>query len=460
MSVNGVGQIRTDSQLEDLLRQFNANRRTIPISFRDRLRFLNNADRYSHLIHPYPAKLLVHIPYFFLSNSILSKPGDTVLDPFCGSGTVLLETLLARRRAIGADINPLARLISKVKTSPPDPGKLARSITRLRNAVKTVREADLPDVVNLEYWFYPHVIKKLLGILASINEIADYEIRSFFLVCLSSCVRRVSLADPRLAVPVRLKVGQYPKGHWLSEKTDQHLRKLKRIDVDGIFFSTVEENSRRLMILSKTLPADQREVNLAIDSRDLRITTNGSSNGLGHTLPSNSVDCVITSPPYVGSQKYTRATSLSLGWLGLCPSSDLRKLEGLSLGREHYPKASYENRLETGIKAAEIALDRVNRINPLRAHIAASYLVEIRDAFREISRVLRRHGHFILVTANNQLCGMEFKVHEYVQILAEELGFTLKLRLVDEIRSRGLMTKRNKTASLITREWILLFQKD
>ena len=70
MSGNGTEQIRTDDQLESLLRQFKANGRTIPVSFRDRLRFLNNPDRYSHLIHPYPAKLLVHIPYFFLANSI------------------------------------------------------------------------------------------------------------------------------------------------------------------------------------------------------------------------------------------------------------------------------------------------------------------------------------------------------------------------------------------------------
>src|SRR5258708_5974290 len=136
MTVNGTGQTRTDGQLESLLRQFKANCRTIPVSFRDRLRFLNNPDRYSHLIHPYPAKLLVHIPYFFLANSILSTPGDTILDPFCGSGTVLLEALVAQRRAIGADVNPLARLISIVKTSPPDPEKLACNILELQKRIQ------------------------------------------------------------------------------------------------------------------------------------------------------------------------------------------------------------------------------------------------------------------------------------------------------------------------------------
>jgi DNA modification methylase len=453
MIVKGAEQVRTDDQLEKLLRQFKANGRTIPISFRDRLRFLNNPDRHSHLIHPYPAKLLVHIPYFFLANSILSEPGDTVLDPFCGSGTVLLEALLAGRCAIGADVNPLARLISTVKTSPPDPARLGRAIEKLRKRLLKDSEINTPDVVNLQYWFYPHVIRKLASILEAINETKDSNIRSFLLICLSSCLRKVSLADPRLTVPVRLKTGQYPKGHWLREKSDQHLRRLKRIDVGSVFFSTVEENSRRVTSLVTAVPENLRTAVIAHDSRDLRILEE-SNNGSAGKVRSNSVDCVITSPPYIGSQKYTRATSLSLGWLGLCESAGLRALEELSLGREHYSKASYNSRLRTGITAADNALDRVEKINPLRAHIAASYLVEIREAFVEIKRVLRPHGYFVLVTANNQLCGMEFKVHEYLQTISKELGFSLVLKLVDEIRSRGLMT-----TSLITREWVLLFQK-
>ena len=254
MKVNHAEQVRTDKQLENLLRRFKTNGRTIPISFRDRLPFLNNPDRHSHLIHPYPAKLLVHIPYFFLANSILTAPGDIVLDPFCGSGTVLLEALLARRSAIGADVNPLARLISTVKTSPPDPAKLVRVTEKLRNRIRKDSGVSPPDVVNLDYWFYPHVIRKLTGILECINETKDLKTQSFLLVCLSSCLRKVSLADPRLTVPVRLKTGQYPKGHWLREKSDQHLRRLKRVDVGSIFFSTVEENSQRIESFVRAVP--------------------------------------------------------------------------------------------------------------------------------------------------------------------------------------------------------------
>ena len=66
----------------------------------------------------------------------------------------------------------------------------------------------------------------------------------------------------------------------------------------------------------------------------------------------------------------------------------------------------------------------------------------------------------MLIAANNEICGRKFKTTQYLCWIAEEIGFRTVLRLIDDIRSRGLMTKRNKTASVITREWVLVFVKE
>ena len=105
----------TDAVLEQLLERYARNETAITVNFRRLASCLPAPDRATHLIHSYPAKLLMHIPYFFLANTVLSQPGDLVLDPFCGSGTVLLESLLAGREALGIDSNPLACLISHVR---------------------------------------------------------------------------------------------------------------------------------------------------------------------------------------------------------------------------------------------------------------------------------------------------------------------------------------------------------
>jgi|ERR1035437_3935239 hypothetical protein len=92
----------------------------IDVNFRELVNWIPySSERATHLIHSYPAKLLLHIPHFFLTNELLSEKDDLVFDPFSGSGTVLLESLLAGRDAYGIDANPLACLISKVKTVHP-----------------------------------------------------------------------------------------------------------------------------------------------------------------------------------------------------------------------------------------------------------------------------------------------------------------------------------------------------
>ncbi|HUT92612.1 MAG TPA: DNA methyltransferase [Thermoguttaceae bacterium] len=107
----------TDSVLERLLMRYEHSQRPISVDFRRLFHCLSTADRVTHLLHPYPAKLLMHIPFFFLANRVFSDPADVILDPFCGSGTVLLESQLAGRTSVGLDSNPLARLVARVKTT-------------------------------------------------------------------------------------------------------------------------------------------------------------------------------------------------------------------------------------------------------------------------------------------------------------------------------------------------------
>ena len=87
------------------------------VNFREKVSFRSGVDRATHLLHSYPAKLLVNIPYYYLNDPAYCAPGSTVADPFCGSGTVLVEGLLRGCNVVGADTNPLARMITRAKTT-------------------------------------------------------------------------------------------------------------------------------------------------------------------------------------------------------------------------------------------------------------------------------------------------------------------------------------------------------
>lgn len=451
-------RIDTGGMLQTLVCRYQQRKRPISVNFRRILPALNSADRFTHLVHPYPAKMLVHIPFFFLANDLLSKSGDIVLDPFCGSGTVLLEAQLANRRAYGVDANPLARLIARVKTTALDPVVLDRTLDDLMKRIPPKPSGERPDVVNLEHWFYPNTARQLQCLHEAIERVRTPAVRDFLLVCFSVCARKVSLADPRLSVPVRLRLGQYPKSHPLREKSDAHLRQLRRVRVSEIFRRVTLANIARIKVLQASSSSPASVEFLCSDARHLvyEYSLNGNR---GKPLPSQSVQLIITSPPYPGAQKYIRSCSLSLGWLRLCQTTNLRAYKSRMIGREEFTKAERGRVLPTNVGEADKVLAGIRNRNPIRAIIAATYLNEMRTAMREMDRVLKPGGHIVLVAANNRIARKEFRTVDYLRTIAEECGLSLTACFIDTIRSRGLMTKRNHTASMITREWVLIFTK-
>lgn len=437
--------------LENMMERYGRNCRAQNVSFRKLVSWLKVGERATHYVHTYPAKLLPQIAHFFLAAGQLSKSGDVVLDPFGGSGTVALEAILAGRRAIFSDVNPLAQLIATVKTTPINPVDLRHVHERIEHRYTSAKLPKLspPSVVNIEYWYSSEAIESLGRIKHAIDREVPGPIRDFFLVSFSGTCRKASRADPRLSVPVRVKDGSkdgktkiFPNA-W------------------SIFDEQVQNNIRRMQNFASYIPASMPG-NMALcsgnDARSLQQPT-GTLQSQGRKLRRGTVSLIITSPPYAGAQKYIRASSLNLGWLGLAEVDGLKGLENSSIGREHFPKVLCEECPTTGIPDADRLIKRVYAINPLRSVIIATYLNEMNAAIAEMARVLKPGGHLVLVIGNNEVCRLPFKSSEYLITLCERHGLTTRLRLIDEIKSRGLMTKRNKTASVITREWVLLLEK-
>lgn len=442
-----------DVYILDLLKQYKKNKEPISVNFRDLVPQIINLDRHTHFIHSYPAKLLQQIPYFFLNNTIFSKENDIVLDPFCGTGTVLLEASVANRNAIGIDINPLASLIAKTKTSKIDILSLKKELENIQTLFQihssSKKQYRVPKISNIEHWYSKSNIRKLSKIKDIISQIDNTNIREFYLVIFSICCKKFSYSDPRISVPVKINKDKFPEGHSLREAAIKNLEFINKSEVFEYFIEQAKKNIARLTEYHNSSIMNSNEV-IVYNSDIKHLAKNQIKN--------NSIQLILTSPPYVSAQKYIRASSLSLQWLELNDAT-IAQLDKQSIGREHFPKSEYKNLHTLGIKKIDKILSRIYERNNLRAYITYKYLFEMQESFSHYYQVLKSNGFFVMVIGNNTIAGYEFMTHQYLIEIAEKIGFFTKLILIDDIKSRGLMTKRNRTASIISREYIVVFQK-
>ena len=409
------------SIFEELQKEYQTARQPVKVNFRKLVPLRVGVDRATHLFHSYPAKLLLNIPIFFLRCKQLGPIGH-LRDPFCGSGTVLVEGALNGWRISGADANPLARLITRSKLTYLEPEEILEACNKIcENAC--ILTTKFSPVVKVDYWFTKAVQQDIGRITKAISCERNPHVRRFLQASLSSCIRKVSFADPRLSVPVRVK------------PDSKQWEKAIGANVTDQFRQMVVWNSRRVQSLQSVEPTILQGLTLSVDARGSRAEVDLKED----------TDLIITSPPYVGAQKYIRSSSLSIGWLGLAPFNKLRCLERINIGREHYERNEYRDLHFPPDDLARSELERIRNINPLRAHIAANYLEEMCDALKEAARRLRRGGHLVLVSGNNTIAGEVFRTSDYLANVATSLNLCLKLELVDKIRSRGLMTKRNRT---------------
>ena len=436
-------------------REYLSTGEPIQINFRNLVPELNNNERYSHLIHSYPAKLLSNIPYFFLQSNYFCPANGLVLDPFCGTGTVMLEANVSGRSAIGADANPLAVLIAQVKTTYIPSEKLQRTLFSVLSRAQRSNAEASESTESIQRWFSPSTITQLTRLEESIGKIKSCEQRKFFLLCFSNLIKKVSFADPSISVPVKLNPERFIKNPERKKATEFKLQTLQCIDVYDKFEDICKLNIRRIESLR---PIKEMGVATEIVSSDARRIT--ETYGSYKERADESVDLILTSPPYAGAQKYIRSSWLNLYWLGEKLPEEIRKLNNMNIGREDYHKSEINQHIQTGIAAADAVLESLYAEGKKeRAYIVGNYLNEMKVALDESIRVLKKGGYMVIVIGNNTVCNRPFDTQDYFTTYLKSKGMKLQFKLIDDIKSYGLMTKRNKTASTISCEWVLVFKK-
>lgn len=391
-------KLNTQAHASSLLVSGTTDRERLKQVLAGDLAFHEHSSTYgSHAIHAFAAKFPPQLPGVFIEN--LTRPGEIVLDPMVGSGTTVVEAALRGRRGIGVDIDPLARLLCRVKTTQVSAVELAWAGERVLGEAREMAAA--PDRVEhalgqldresrafIDYWFLRPTQIELISLVTSISNVEPTELREYLLAVFSSVI--------------------ITKSGGVSQAMDLAHSRPHKVH-DKLPRSAVKQFEVRLGKVIRglaALPPDAPETQiLAGDARDL-------------PLEDSSVDLVVTSPPYANAIDYMRAHKFSLVWMGL-PLKELSDLRGGYIGAERINVDLKQSLPET----AEALLTKLNALDSKRARVLRQYFIEMRGAIAEMKRVLRPGRSAVIVVGPSTMRGLEIPTPDILGNIASELGF-------------------------------------
>lgn len=414
--------------------------------------------RFTHYLFRFPAKF--HPPAIRCLIDRYSKPGDSILDPFCGSGTLLVEALVAGRNAVGVDVDPVAAFISRVKSRPIAPKRLEKAFERLTEALAKVRRPTrkydrlmhedlspvalarwgrnlrIPSIPNIEHWFRVYVALDL-GMLRTTILRGPFapRVRDFFMGCFASIIRNASNADP---VPVS------------GLEVTAHMRRLdaagRRIDPFELFERRVQREI-----------AGMRELWESAAKASIRVV-HWDATTLWSKLRSEKFDVVITSPPYNTAVDYYRRHTLEMYWLGLVHSQEDR----LALARHYLGRAQVRRdhpslRAEFDSPYVKRLIVHAKQISSRQEKAVTHYCASMKRALDQIAGVLKARGQAVFVVGNSKWNGRRVRATKLLIELAKP-HFDVVECASYASRNRYMSYKRHNGAD-INREYVVVLQK-
>ncbi len=367
----------------------------------------------THHLHSFAARFPPQLPRYFIE--ALTDPEEIVLDPMVGSGTTVVEAALLGRKGIGIDLDPLAILISKAKTTPVafeallEAGKRVLTCThRLLKDGLNIGDVLSPDPATedfVQYWFLPRTQQELTALVQAIREESSPSIRRFLLVILSSII--------------------VTKSGGVSLARDLAHSRPHR-DMDKSVPSALELFQTRFR---RARPDNSLPVGSSI-------IIHGDAQHL--PLPTESVHLVVTSPPYANAIDYMRAHKFSLVWMGKS-IQELSQWRSRHIGSEKIHPIEMENLPSL----AQNVVRELSTQDSRKARVLARYFAEMTNVLREVWRVLRPGAAAIFVVGTSTIRGINVQTHLCLTEIATHVGFEM-VRIAERRldRDRRMMPAR------------------
>ena len=399
----------------------------------------------NHGFHSYPAMMIPQVASRLIR--AYGAKAEVLLDPFMGSGTALLEATLHQnfKKTYGIDINPLALLIAKVKTTPIKPTLLKEEyrkfLQRCNDDFRAVnfkeKAIEKPNFFNIDFWFKPQAITDLAILKSNIDKIDDESMRNFFLVAFSETVRSAS----------NTRSNEYK----LYRKSENVLKKHN----PNTFLKFKENLENNLGEMEEYVKEHNKECKVNILAEDTRNKT---------SIAEEAVDLIVTSPPYGDSRTtvaYGQFSRLALQWLGYS-KEEVLAIDKVSLGG--IPTKDLENDLESPYLVQ--TLNRIIEQDPKRARDVLSFYVDFAKCIKEIDRVTKRGAYLCFVVGNRTVKGVQIPTDDIITDLFQaQNSYKHHHTFIRNIPNKRMPKLNSPTnikgnhAVTMNEEWIVILEK-
>ena len=398
----------------------------------------SDTKEYTHCFHAYPAMMIPQI-----ARKLLKEYGTEsgwLLDPYCGTGTSLVEASLFGMHSVGCDINPLVRLIATAKSTPICLSILDETLSRLNDHLFQIEfrkgevpDAPVPNILNLAYWFSEDVIKSLAYLRNWVENVEDKTVRNFILVAFSETVREVSYT----------RNGEFKLYRMPAKKLEGF-----NPDVFGIFGKKLSRNRAGLAAFLEK----RKNVEASVSGAN---TVQGE---LPMPRPLGGYDLVITSPPYGDSQTtvaYGQFSRLSAEWIGL---PNARKVDKLAMGGHHSKEVLTNSPVSSPI-------EKIRSVDEKRAREVSAFYVDLEHSINSIAQVLSPRATVCYVVGNRQVKNVMLPTDEFVVDAFRQCGFVHKATIVRNIPNKRMPKKNSpsniagKTSTTMHEENIVVCQR-
>lgn len=384
-----------------------------------------------HKIHPYPAMLHPLLVDFLIKE--FANKDDVIFDPFCGSGVTLLQAGINNHEAFGFDINPLALLIAKVKTTKYKIDDLKTDFEKLKKDLEKNKKLDIPEINNIDYW-YSGEVKNDLGNIRYVLKNNEYKYKDFFIICFAFVCRNQSYT----------RNGEFKRYRIKQEKIK---------GTENIVFEKYINHIKSMIDIIQKSENPTKKINPILSNSENKID------------PKLKYDLVITSPPYGDSRTtvaYGEYSSFGIEW-----TEDINifgkvnyKVDKESVGKKgEINQEIYKN--EILVKTIE----KIKSVDEKRSDDVLYFFNGYYNILRNVVNNLNKNGRICFVVGNRTVKGEQIQMDQITASFFEQLGLKFENIFVRDILNKVMPSKNSPTNKVgatiqtMTNEFIVIFTK-